>query len=47
MIDFEHVLANIVRELYPKCYLEGCYFHYSKALWKKAKKLGILKLQDS
>ena len=42
MTDFEHALRNILKELYPNCYLEGCFFHYSKALWKKAKKIGLI-----
>jgi len=32
MTDFEHALRNTLKELYPNCYLEGCFFHYSKAL---------------
>ena len=42
MVDFEHPLRKVLNELYPNCYLEGCYFHYSKALWKKAQKLGLI-----
>ena len=46
MTDFEHVLHKVIREIYPTCYLEGCYFHYSKALWTKAKKLGLINKKD-
>ena len=42
MKDFEHPLRKVLNELYPNCYLEGCYFHYSKALWKTAQKLGLI-----
>ena len=42
MTDFEHSLRKVIKDIYPKCYLEGCYFHYSKALWNKSKKLGLL-----
>ena len=31
MTDFEHSLRKVIKDIYPKCYLEGCYFHYSKA----------------
>ena len=46
MTDFEHVIRNVIKELYPTCYLEGCYFHYTKALWKKAKRLGLINKKD-
>ena len=42
MTDFEHSLRKVISEMYPNCYLEGCYFHYSKSLWNKAKKLGLI-----
>ena len=41
MTDFEKPLRRILREKYPKSYLEGCYFHFLKALWEKSKRLGI------
>ena len=43
MTNFEHAIRNVIKELYPTCYLEGCYFHYTKALWKKAKNIRINK----
>ena len=42
MTDFEHPLRKVIKEIYPDCYLEGCYFHYSKAIWNKAKKIGLV-----
>ena len=42
MTDFEHPLRMVLKEIYPDCYLEGCYFHYSKAIWNKAKKIGLV-----
>ena len=42
MIDFEHGLRDTLKKLYPKCILEGCFFHFSKALWTKSKKLGLI-----
>ena len=42
MTDFEHPLRKVIKEIYLDCYLEGCYFHYSKAIWNKAKKIGLV-----
>lgn len=39
--DFEKGLRKILRNLYERINLRGCYFHYVKALWSKAKKLGL------
>ena len=42
MTDFEHGLRETIKEFYPDCILEGCFFHYSKSLWNKSKKLGLI-----
>ena len=42
MSSFEHPLLKAIKKIYPQCILEGCYFHYSKALWIKSKKLGLV-----
>ena len=39
--DFEKGLRKILRNLFDGINLRGCYFHYVKALWSKAKKLGL------
>ena len=39
--DFEKSLRKALIEIFPKSNIYGCYFHYVKALWKKAKKHGI------
>ena len=39
--DFEKSLRKALIEIFPKSNIYGCYFHYVKALWKKAKKYGI------
>ena len=41
MTDFEKSLRRVIKEKYPKAFLEGCYFHFIKALWEKSKRLGI------
>lgn len=42
MTDFEHGLRTTLKNMYPKCILEGCFFHFSKALWTKSKKFGLI-----
>ena len=39
--DFELSLRKVLREKYGGIKLRGCFFHYVKALWSKAKKLGL------
>ena len=41
MTDFEIGLRKILRNKYSGIKLRGCFFHYVKALWSKAKKLGL------
>ena len=43
MTDFEHGLRKVLKKLYSNSILEECYFRYTKALWNKAKKHGMLK----
>ena len=38
---FKKSLRNVIKEKYSKAYLEGCFFHFIKALWKKVKMLGL------
>lgn len=39
--DFEKGLRKVLRNLLGGINLRGCYFHFVKALWSKAKKLGL------
>lgn len=39
--DFEISIQKVLREKYEGIKLRGCFFHYVKALWSKAKKLGL------
>ena len=41
MCDFERGLRKAITNVFEAATLEGCYFHYVKALWEKAKKLGL------
>ena len=42
--DFEKSLIKAVNLEFPKSKINGCFFHYVKALWKKAKIFGLTKL---
>ena len=41
MSDFEIALRNSIKNSFPQAILDGCFFHYSKLLWKYAKRLGL------
>ena len=43
MIDFEKSSRKAFKLTFPEAHLFGCYFHYIKALWNKAKKEGLTK----
>ena len=41
--DFEKSLINSIREEFIDIKIYGCYFHYIKALWQKARNLNLTK----
>ena len=43
MMDFEKASRKAFIKTFPEAHLWGCYFHFTKALWKKAKKQGLVK----
>jgi len=43
MCDFEKAIQNSVQTVFDVNVIKGCYFHYVKCLWSKAKKLGLAK----
>jgi frataxin-like iron-binding protein CyaY len=43
MMDFEKASRKAFNKTFPEAHLWGCYFHYAKALWKNAKKQGLVK----
>ena len=43
MSDFEIGLRRAMKNNFDLCLLEGCYFHYCKAIWKIIKKLNLFK----
>jgi len=43
MLDFEVGLRNALKEAFSDVKLSGCFFHFTKALWDKASKIGLRK----
>ena len=41
MLDFEKTSRLALIKVFPKSPILGCYFHYVKAFWYKAKKIGL------
>jgi len=41
MADFEEALRNSLKTAFPEAEILGCQFHFMKALWKKATKIGL------
>ena len=45
MCDFEIALRNSLKKTFPEAKISGCYFHYTKCLYDKAKTLGLKRRQ--
>ena len=43
MMNFEKGARRAIKTVFPQTHLLGCYFHFAKSLWKKAKKEGLTK----
>ena len=43
MCNFELGLRKSIKKNFVGCLLQGCYFHFCKAIWAKIKKLGLFK----
>ena len=43
MTDFEYGLRKALKEVFKGSEIYGCFFHYVKNIWEKAKKNGLLK----
>lgn len=41
MMDFELAERNSIKQVFQGIIVEGCYFHYSKCLWKNAVRKGF------
>lgn len=46
IIDFEKSLQKSIKTNFPNSVIDGCYFHFVKLLWDKAKKLGLCKKEE-
>ena len=46
IIDFEKSLQKSIKINFPKAITDGCYFHFVKLIWNKAKKLGLCKKDE-
>ncbi|KAL0868257.1 hypothetical protein ABMA27_007788 [Loxostege sticticalis] len=45
--DYELGIMNAVKTVYPDAQITGCYFHYQKAIWKKAKELNLTNRKET
>ncbi|XP_049886598.1 uncharacterized protein LOC126381107 [Pectinophora gossypiella] len=43
ILDYEKAVMQAIKSVFPNTPISGCYFHFSRCLWRKAKKLGIHK----
>ena len=43
MCDFELSLRKSIKKNFEGCFLQGCYFHYCKGIWRKIKKYHLFK----
>lgn len=41
IVDFEKSAINAIQEAYPDAHIKGCFYHFNRSLFKKAKQLGI------
>jgi hypothetical protein len=41
--DYELAAINAVKAVYPQVKVNGCYYHYQNAIWKKVKELKVNK----
>jgi hypothetical protein len=39
--DFELAVMNAIKQVFPECTISGCFYHYNKAIWRKAKLLNL------
>ncbi|CAF4541237.1 unnamed protein product, partial [Didymodactylos carnosus] len=40
-IDFEKAVENVIKQKLPTTTINGCFFHFKQALWRKIEDLGL------
>ena len=43
LTDYEQALRKAIKQAFPSAKLSGCFFHYIKSIWNKARKLSLCK----
>lgn len=43
VLDFEKAAMLAIKSIFPSSTIQGCYFHFSRSLWRKADQLGLKK----
>lgn len=41
--DFEEATISAIMKVFPDVHLQGCYYHFNKAVWKKGRELDLTK----
>lgn len=41
VVDFESGMWQALKSVFPTKSIQGCVFHWSKAVWRKAQELGL------
>ena len=42
VMDFENVIWNVFRDIFPEADRKGCHFHWTQALWRTVQSLGLV-----
>uniref|UniRef100_A0A1E1W8B6 MULE transposase domain-containing protein n=1 Tax=Pectinophora gossypiella TaxID=13191 RepID=A0A1E1W8B6_PECGO len=43
ILDFERAKMSAIKDIFPETCISGCFFHFSRSLWRKADEVGITK----
>lgn len=46
-LDFEKAPMNVIKKIFPQTIVKGCFVHFSRAILRKAKSLGLLEHVES
>ena len=46
MSDWEQAARNTVKRVYPGIRVNGCWFHYTQAIWRKTQSVVWLRLTE-